>query len=543
MLETRRAEALSPDEIRRVQEACAADPGLFCTTFLGAWFRGPISWFQRGILAILTRRVEWLEADPELPKIMAHFRVRLDPADPESPSLPVFRHEADGRLALVVGRFTQLRIPRGFSKTTLRNAATLYRIVHRFSRVIVYTSETATHSEAQLINIRSELEGNLTLRSVYGDFRPDQRMGLRWTNDQIDCTNGATLVARGSGAQVRGLLIRGYRPDDVVCDDVENREDVKNPELRAKLREWLYNDVMPAMDGLNADATLTVLGTLLHRDALLKTIELDPRFTTITFAARMPSGELLWPAHMGEKKIAGLKAGYAAAGMLPAFYLEYMNEERVEEGAPFRAAYIQHGVAEAHEELTYAIALDPAIGEKKPGRKRPDFSAIVVAAISSRGRILVVDTWGKQGATPREQIDQFFLMRARYADKGGAVRSGVEATAFQRALVHLMREEMFRRHTYFELEAITHSAAKTDRIMGILQPRYAAGVVWHTRRHPELEAQLLDFPNGHDDFPDALAMAVALLDPFAAQAADPEHDLEADEFLPLEELLGEELVA
>ena len=539
----RRAEQLEPAEIERVRVACAQSPVLFCTTFLGHWFRGPISWFQCGLLAILTRRVQWLETHPELPKIMAHFQVKLDPADPYSPSLPVFRFQTDGRLELVVGRFTQLRIPRGFSKTTLRNAATLYRLLYKFSRVIVYTSETATHSEGQLINIRAELEGNLPLRTIFGDLRPDQRTGLKWTNEHIDCTNGVSLVARGSGAQVRGLLIRGWRPDDVVCDDVENREDVKNPELRRKLREWLYNDVMPAMDALNPNATLTVLGTLLHREALLKTIELDPRFTTITFAARMPSGELLWPAKMSEAKILAEKAGYAAAGMLPSFYLEYMNEERVEEGAPFQSRYIQHGVPAEQEELTYAIALDPAIGERKPGRKRPDFAAIVVAAISSRGRIFVVDTWGRQGTTPREQIDQYFIMRERYAKGGAAVRSGVESTAFQRALLHIMREEMFRRHTYFEIEALQHSAAKIDRIKGILQPRYAAGVVWHMRKHPELEAQLLDFPNGHDDFPDALAMAVALLDPYAAQAADPAKDLAEDEFASIDEVLGEELVA
>jgi predicted phage terminase large subunit-like protein len=539
----RRAEALSPDELARVRAACELSPALFCTTFLGSWFRGPVSWFQCGILAILTRRVAWLEEHPEVAKIVAHFRVRLDPQDKDSATAPVFRWAADGHLELVLGRFTQLRIPRGFSKTTLRNAATLYKLCYKQARVILYTSETATHAETQLNNIRSELEGNLALRAVFGELRPDQRLGLKWNNDQIDCTNGTTVVARGSGAQVRGLLVRGFRPDDIVCDDVENREDVKSDELRKKLREWMYNDLMPALDELNPSATITVLGTLLHREALLKTLENDPRFTTIVFSARMPDGQLLWAAKVDEKKLELLKRSYVAAGMLASYYMEYMNELRVEEGAPFQERFIQHGLPYTGEELTYAIALDPAIGERKPGRKRPDFAAIVVAAISSRGRIFVVETWGRQGSTMREQCDQFFTLRSRYAGSGAAIRSGIEAQAFQRALVHLMREEMFRRHDYFELEAITHSAAKVDRINGILQPRYAAGVVWHQRRFPELESQLLDFPSGHDDFPDALAMAVALLDPFAAQAAPDDVNLAADEFKPIEEVLGEGLVA
>jgi hypothetical protein len=50
--------------------------------------------------------------------------------------------------------------------------------------------------------------------------------------------------------------------------------------------------------------------------------------------------------------------------------------------------------------------------------------------------------------------------------------------------------------------------------------------------------QLLDWPNGKKDYPDALAMAISLLDPYAAQAADPEKDLADDDYEPLDKVLN-----
>ena len=67
-------------------------------------------------------------------------------------------------------------------------------------------------------------------------------------------------------------------------------------------------------------------------------------------------------------------------------------------------------------------------------------------------------------------------------------------------------------------------------MQGALAPRYKAGYVTHERLFPELKTQLLDWPNGKKDCPDAVAMAVTLLDPYAAQAADPEVDLGDDQY-------------
>jgi hypothetical protein len=177
------------------------------------------------------------------------------------------------------------------------------------------------------------------------------------------------------------------------------------------------------------------------------------------------------------------------------------------------------------------MVLDPAISQKQ----KADFSAIACGGVTAKGLIHVAAMWGKQGATPREQIDKYFEISTRW----DCSLHGVESVAYQAVLIHLLREEMFRKKRYFEITPITHSKnpqSKTERIVGILQPRYANGYIVHNRAFPLLETQLQDFPSGKRDLPDALAMLVHLLDPAAPLAVGEGSDPEEDEYESLEDL-------
>jgi hypothetical protein len=47
-----------------------------------------------------------------------------------------------------------------------------------------------------------------------------------------------------SGKKLRGLRHGPYRPDLCVLDDIENDEQVRNPDQRDKLHAWLTKTVM-----------------------------------------------------------------------------------------------------------------------------------------------------------------------------------------------------------------------------------------------------------------------------------------------------------
>lgn len=495
--------------IRELVALNLADPVHYFRRFHRDWFPSPIPWFHRGIIAIMTRRCGFLHKYGELDKIVRHF-VHVDELGGES---PIFSIGEDGKLSMRIGQYTAIMMPRGFSKTTLFNATNIWKILHMMTRFTLYTSESSTHADMQLGNIKNELENNELIFKAYGEI-PSKH---RWTQNDIETSTGIRVVSRGRGGQIRGLISKGHRPDNIGADDIEDEESVLTDMQREKTRRWVHRALLPAIDKKNPNATVTVLGTLLHRDAMLLSLARDPRFTFIRFSAVDRDGDALWPEHMPLEAIDREKAAFAEAGDLAGFYMEYMSELSNEESAKFKN--FKYG--EPSDLVAVALAVDPAISNK-PGA---DFFAAAVVGMGSRGQIYVLDVWGGRGVTPREQVDKIFELREIWQGITRLpVRVGVESIAYQQALVHLLREEMFRRSqrrrdSYFEVIEIRHgNVAKDKRILGVLQPRYAAGYVTHRRPFGELEVQLRDYPNGKKDFPDAVAMAVTLLDPYSAAA-------------------------
>lgn len=529
-----------------IAQAGYENPCLFAHYFFPHWFGGthPIDikededyklpnempWLHRGMLAILTGRSQflWEYGDYQVDKIERNFVYNEIPGDESSPLIPVFQVDWENRtIKLLDKNLILLMIPRGFAKTTLMNVVNAYKILYRDAKFPVYLSESGTHASQQLGNVKAEFEENPRIHAVFGLLQPKQREG-KWTEIEIHTTTGIPVIAMGRGSQIRGKNIRSQRPDFIMIDDVEDEESVKTHEQRDKTKTWFYGAVLPALP-TGGGGRIVFAGTLLHDEALLQNLRRDPEFISIVFGAYDCDGDLLWAWHMDEAALTKKKRSFQIQGKLNLFYMEYFNTLRHDDSSKFKQQYILY--EPRPEFLQTAIAIDPAISTQE----RASECAIVVWGMSEKGLLWKLDEVAQVGMSVREQVDHYFrlskLHECRY--------HGVESIAYQAALTHLLREEMFRKKRYFEITPIVHASntKKEDRISGILQPRYSAGYVRHAKRFPESEAQLLDFPNGKLDRIDADSMAVGLLDPHAAMAIPDDHDPEADEY---EDDIGDE---
>lgn len=155
---------------------------------------------------------------------------------------------------------------RGSSKsTTMTLSYPLWAItgIQQKKFVIIFTQ---TQQQARLImaNIRRELENNEMLKKEIGPFE-DQSGEWSSASIVIPKFNARILVA-SSDQSVRGLRHGAYRPDLVICDDVEDLSSVKTRESRDKTFNWFVSEVIPAGD---LDTKIVVIGNLLHEDSLL----------------------------------------------------------------------------------------------------------------------------------------------------------------------------------------------------------------------------------------------------------------------------------
>jgi hypothetical protein len=521
-------------------------------------------WVHRGLLALFTRKVDFLLdfgeeewttrrgtaiksmwTPRDLDKLVRHFTYREVADDPDSAELPIFTVTYDeaglpSKISMVITENTLVMWPRGFSKTTLANAAVIWRAVYKESFFPCYVGETQTHAETQLGNVKKQFETNTRLRAVFGELKPAQRSGLKWAQDVVQLTNGVAIAARSRGGQVRGLVIDAQRPDWIILDDVEDKESVSTADQRSKTESWFMGDLMPATSEMDdtafdgavdeSEASIIMLATLLHSEALAQKNRESPEWTSIVFGALDKDGDPLWAAKLGLEKLERKKLSYVRRGRLAEFYLEYFNTIRAEETQKFKQSFFIHRMHAISDCDHIALCMDPAIAEGK----NSDSCTFGVVGIQPGGQLIVYHCDGGVGLSPREQIDTYFSLHRTFSP----TKCGVETIAYQKALVHLMREEMFRKKQYFEIIPIGHyRQAKKTRIEGILQPRYAAGYIHHVKPFPMLESQLLDFPAGHDDYPDVISMCIWLLDPYAAQAGlddDPAAAaLEKDEYEPL----------
>jgi hypothetical protein len=533
--------------LREAVERSARDPAFFLRYFLRHWFPSELPPFHLGILALITRKVEWLN-DPiyqdAWPFLLTEFKYAADPNDSTSTPLPVFRENSDGKIVMVSGDHNNIIVPRGFSKTTLTNGANIYDVITDGGTFCVYISKSADHAEMQLQNIKIELETNQLLRAAYGDLVPTRADVEKWQADQLQLKNGAILVARGKGGQVRGLNYRARRPNKIILDDVEDDGLVASTAERLKTENWFYSAVEKAgveMEGAKhedwAQQPLQIinLGTLLGSQCLMMTLSHDPKFNTVRFGAKLhldkpDDKQMLWAYKMPYEKYQKERSRHARIGKLSQFTRELDSSIRVSDDTLFPSRFIYEPVS--REQLAVvSIFCDPAISDQ-PDR---DHTAIVVAGRrATDGALWILDEWGGVGKTPSETIEAYFTLHRKWA----CTLAGFEAQAFQKVLRFLLREEMARRRHWFVVQEVVrgNKVTKDDRVVGMLSPRYLTGFLRHLRPFEGVESNIADWPNGKKDYADAAASALTLLGESGGMVI-PEMEREAGEYAPLEQTL------
>ena len=486
------------------------DPVAFMQEVLSDWFYQPLTWMHRGYLAILLRRTDFLPKYGELDKIIKNFVYKNDPWDANEVGKPLFCLEADGTLSLTISRNTEIMMPRGIGKTTLANGAHIFIGAYKIWNFVLKIGETINHAQTQLMNCRKQFEFNNKLAWLFGEMKGKGS----WAQDEFQLANGFVMAATGRGGQVRGRNVDGRRPDFIHLDDVEDQESVSTPEQRAKTLSWFMGDVMPALGRLQNDCTILLNGTLLHNEALLVKLGKDPTFTTIVLSVLDADGEPVFPAYMSHEKIAREKETYIRQGLLDRFYLEYFNQLVNEDTMQLPPSLVKREVLE--RPIARALAHDPAISKKKSA----DEAAFAVVGLYPAGHFQIEYVEGFRGMTPQEARDKFFALRRLWSEPEIPFFCGLETVAYQEALYDLITEKMAANDDYFQLEKLKFNQEKKARILGQLQPRYRAGLLHHRREFPVYESEMREFPAGHDDQLDVVAMALSMLQPLYAAASE-----------------------
>src|SRR5206468_2209369 len=110
------------------------------------------------------------------------------------------------------------------------------------------------------------------------------------------------MCALGMGQATRGFTWGTRRPGLVIGDDMEDDEEVMNPDRRATAMRWLFKTLIP----LGGDHTLfRIFGTILHQDSLLANLLKLPTWKSAKFSAcdaEVSEKSILWPQKFSRER-------------------------------------------------------------------------------------------------------------------------------------------------------------------------------------------------------------------------------------------------
>ena len=394
--------------------------------------------------------------------------------------------------------------PRGHAKSTWIKLDTIHDIVYGTEPVILYISNVLQDARFHFESIKQELENNHLLQGVYGDLVPEDRdQSKKWTNTHFETSNGINVVARGAG-KGRGVNIKNQRPTKIICDDIEDDEQVSSPERREKLHNWLYQVIFPSKD--KDRGFIKMVGTIIHPHC--EVLRYYKKHGGI-FRRAIEEGKALWwtmDELMREKEKIGTRA----------FNQEFMNEPAAAEDQTIKERWITDSYythALEIKNMNLIMAIDPQAGEKEAS---DEMGLCLLAYTKGDPHRYVVKSAGKrEKLTYKARIVVEWWLENRDRIK----KVAIEVVLNQNALWQIIQAWVNGENTIPNMDHIK------DRNMPIMQvsPKgkdklarlqmheaaFERGEIHLRPENEELKDQLIHFPNvAHDDRMDALLYAL-----------------------------------
>lgn len=427
-----------------------------------------------------------------------------------------------------------LAAPRGNAKSTLSTLILpLWCIAGARKKFIVIISDTTEQAEEFLDGIKSELEVN---ERLIEDFPEACGLGRTWKAAKLITENGVAVRCWGKRKRLRGARHGNRRPDLVICDDLEDDENINSPEQREKDRKWFFKAVMK----IGGRYTVyIVIGTLLHYDSLLARLLKRPGWNGKKWQAvirwsssklwekwerlytfRSPDAEkkaekyfsqnqkemlrgtrVLWPEVENYYYLMAMKVSDG-----PAYFdSEKQNEPVNPDDCLFQEEWFcfTPEPVPIQKETRFYCSIDPSMGSSS---SKADPSAILIGALQPDGIIDIIHA-DIQKRHPDSIMEALFDYHREYQFE----RIAIEEVQFQQLFKDQVIKEGAKRKLYPPVEGVRPINDKTLRISK-LQPHIKNGLIRFRRNQTIFLEQLKYFPKAsHDDGPDALEMLFNLI--------------------------------
>ena len=416
-------------------------------------------------------------------RIEAFAGVYLSPRYDEPKPTPEF-HRAMWELYCSPHKQCAFIAPRDHAKST---AGTfdfiLAEVCFRVSDYVILIGSTEEKAAEQLSNISEELHENRDLRADFGivGFEVDSRAEII-----VTCNDGYRfrVLARGSEQRIRGTMWNGKRPNLIVCDDMEDDEQVESVDRRRKFRRWFFR---AAKQALSQSGRIRVHGTILHEDSLLSKLRKMTTWRYLYYKAHAGFDDfsnLLWPERWPEELLRARRQEFIDDGDSAGYSQEFLNDPQ-DDGEAYlrRGDFIVMSDQDHDTAKRICVGCDFAVSKADMANR----TSFTVGGADSRNIVHHVDfRVGRWNSTvsPQEKttgqsgwIDVMFEIDRRWNPEMFFVEGGV----IWEAVKNIVFQEMQLRGHYLNIEVLNPIKDKATRGRSF-QKRHRAGANrWNDR--------------------------------------------------------------
>lgn len=403
-----------------------------------------------------------------------------------------------------------------------------YLLVTNWLTGLILASETEDKANKLIGDLQAQLEHNRRIINDFGDFG----ISGSWGSGYWQTKDGIGFWAFGLGQNPAGVRNGFKRPNLGIVDDADSKKRAKNQQLTVEAVNWIKGEFMGCLQTkdrmfIYANNRVAANGLTAHMVGDVEPDDpKDPNYNHIkvywtedpkTHLKLMPEegGVSCWPENYSKK--------HAIERIQDMGYVNAMRQlyhEEIPQGTIFKEEqflWVDPLPLDQYEALVSYT--DPSFGDSKTS----DFKAIVLLGLTKR-KVDVLYVWCRQ-TNPQAMIEaiynikedldtlnpSFYDVKANIGYKQSNVRFYIEANMTQKMILKpLITNVADERGTAWEPRYDERKKPDKQGRIESLSPLFETGRIRfnaklrQTADMQKLKEQFINFPNGHDDGPDAV---------------------------------------
>lgn len=218
-----------------------------------------------------------------------------------------------------------LGLPRGFGKTLVIKLLILYTILFTQKRFILVICENSDKAEAILSDVEDMLN-EPNIKAVFGEWR--QRDDSITQKRKKFHFRGRDIILKAAGASsgIRGITEKNRRPDVMIFDDIQSREESESPIVSKQLETWMTGTAMKAKSPEGC-LFLFIANMYPTAGSLLRKLKANPNWIKFIVGGILADGTSLWEELQPIEQLIREYENDCAAGVPQVFHAEVLNDE------------------------------------------------------------------------------------------------------------------------------------------------------------------------------------------------------------------------